>query len=531
MTSLQDAIVALKEQNKEQNESLLQQLIANEKAAQERFQSEQQSEKSKEDEEKLTGKDKDTTPKSTLGGMVSSGKEKLTNAGGGSMGLGMARFALGMGALTTGLIAFTDSENFKKAGEFINNFTTKTSELLDNIGIEFPSLESIVDKGNKILGSSLDGLNAILEGDFEAFKESVPGLASATSILVGTYKGMMGGLRTGLSSATSGITNAVKGIGGGISSAVKGVGSSFTSAKNFLTDNPDGTERMNRNAETGKSLTDKQKTQLAEKGYKVDKAGNMKDAKGKFVKADKADELLKGVGAKTSKSLTRKGLGQNAKAAGGNIMKSIGPRGAKILGGLTALGKKIPVLGQLLGAGTLAMIATNEELSTGQKVTEATKVLAGLGGGTLGAIAGAGLLGTVGGPFGAIAGGIGGGIIGSLFAEEVAGAIASAIFGETPTLPENVSAFADQVNGSSSPQGSSSGSSASSPQYGRMKRAQQFQAQRISEGNAQVAAASGSGGGNTNVVAPQSTTNNIGGANAMVTGGLTPVDPFAMGTS
>lgn len=529
MTSLQDAIIALKEQNKEQNESLLQQLIANERAAQERFNAEQQSDKNEKNEEELTGKDKDTAPKRTLGGMVTSGKEKLTKAGGGSLGLGLGRFALGLGTLTTGLMAFTDSENFQKAGEFINKFTTKTSELLDNIGIEFPSLEDVVTRGNSIINSSLDGLNAIIDGDFKAFKESVPGLASATSILVGTYRGMMGGLSAGLSSATSGITNAVKGIGSGISSAVKGVGSSLTSAKNFLTDNPDGTERMNRNAETGKSLTDKQKAQLAEKGYKVDKAGNMKDAKGKFVKADKADELLKSVGAKTSKRVTTKGLGENGMTAAKNIGKSLGTRGAKILGGLTALGKKIPVLGQLLGAGTLAMIATNDELSMGQKITEATKVLAGLGGGTLGAIAGAGLLGTVGGPFGAIAGGIGGGILGSLFAEEVAGAIASAIFGETPTVPENVSAFAKKAQGSSSPQGALSGSSPSPS--GRMKRAQQFQAQRMAEGQAQVAAAASAGGGNTNVVAPQTTTNNIGGANAMITGGLTPVDPFAAGTS
>lgn len=530
MTSLQDAIIALKEQNKEQNESLLQQLIANDKAAQERFNAEQQSDKNEKNEEKLTGKDKDTTPKSTLGGMVSSGKEKLTKAGGGSLGLGLGRFALGLGALTTGLMAFTDGESFKKAGEFINKFTTKTSELLDNIGIEFPSLESIVTEGNRILGSSLDGLNAILDGDFEAFKESVPGLASATSILVGTYRGMMGGLSAGVSSATKGVVNAAKSIGGGISNAVKGVGSGLTSAKNFLTDNPDGAERMNRNAETGKSLTDKQKDKLAKEGFKVDKAGNMRDAKGKFVKADKADELLKSVGAKTSKKMGTKGLGENAYKAGGNILKSIGPKGAKILGGLTALGKKIPVLGHLLGAGTLTMIAANDELSMAQKVTEATKVLAGLGGGTLGAIAGAGLLGTVGGPFGAIAGGIGGGIVGSLFAEEVAGAIASAIFGETPTVPENVSAFAEATQGSSSPQGMASGAAAS-PQYGRMKRAEKFQAQRMAEGQAQVAAASNAGGGNTNVVAPQTTTNNIGGANAMITGGLTPVDPFAAGTS
>jgi hypothetical protein len=573
-TTLDDVITALKEQNDEkktedilnrmadQSASLAEQLAASEKANQERFEeSEKQKRKSEEEarkarveaaadalnaenESKLTGKDKDPKSKSRLGGLMDNTKNRIAGAGGGSIGLGLGRYAIGAGLGIAGVGAFLSGENAQKAGEAVNNFITGVKGLVDKAGIEVPKLTDMYTKGNEILGKTLDGIIAIQEGDFESFKESVPALATSTAILTGTYRKMMGSLDKG-----------VRGAGSVLGNAVKSVGTGLSNAKNFVTGRTppvlDGNERMQRNARTTKSLTGAQKEALKAKGFKIDKAGNLMEG-GKRIKADAADKALKGVGASTSTSKSKivdaaqkrvsqmAGSDNKAVAKAGKLAQFIGPKGAKILGGMAKLGKRIPILGQLLGVGTLGMIAVNEDLTLAQKTKEMAKVFGGLGGATLGAIAGS-AMGTALIPIpglGTAIGGIGGGIFGSMFGEEIAEALAGAIMGDAPTPSSEMTKLVADTGGTIKASGSSpslpaSGGSPSSSSIGKGARGVgKTTGNAISAGQtAYQSAQSSAGGGSTNVIAPQSTTNNIGGANAMVTGGLTPVDPFTAGTS
>lgn len=553
--TLNDVITALQQQNSEdilqnmadQNAALGEQLAASEEASQKRFEEseKQRSKEAKEardariqasidalnekNESQLTGKDKSPNKKGRLGGLMESTKKRVG-------GIGAARFATGgiVGGLA--LSTLIGSESFQKAGEIVNNFVTGAKNLLDESGIEFPKLTDMYTEGNRILSSALDGIIAIQEGDFAAFKDAVPELATSTAILSSTFKNMMGGLDKGIRNATAGVTNAFKSMGSGL-----------TKAKNFVTGStpkvPDGNERMAINRRTTGTLSGSQKTALEAKGIKLDKAGNLiKD--GKRLKVGAADEALKGVGASTSTSKSRIRDGAQKKIQGmaksdnkyvkgaGKLAQYIGPKGAKVLGGLQQISKRIPVLGQLLGVGTLGMIAMDENLSSEQKAKEMAKVFGGLGGATLGAIAGS-TLGTALIPIpgiGTAIGGIGGGIFGSMFGEEIAEALAGAIMGDAPKPSSDMQKLVAEMSGSSkqpstggvgSSLGSSSGVSAMPSTTGSA----------LSSGQNAYQTAQTQVAGNTNIVAPQSTTNNIGGANAMVTNGLTPVDPFAAGTS
>jgi len=552
--TLNDVITALQQQNSEdilqnmvdQNAALGEQLAASEKASQERFEeSEKQRRKeakeardariqasidalNEKNESKLT--DKDTKPKKgRLGGLMESTKKRVG-------GIGAARFAAGGVVGGLAISTLIGSESFQKAGEIVNNFVTGAKNLLEESGIEFPKLTDMYAEGNRILSSALDGIIAVQEGDFAAFKDAVPDLATSTAILSSTFKNLMGGLDKGIRSATAGVANAFKSVGSGL-----------TKAKNFVTGSapkvPDGNERMAINRRTTSTLSGSQKAALEAKGIKVDKAGNL-ISEGKRLKVGAADEALKGVGASTSTSKSRIRDGAQKKIQGmvnsdnkyakgaGKLAQFIGPKGAKILGGLQKLSKRIPVLGQLLGVGTLGMIAVDENLSAEQKTKEMAKVFGGLGGATLGAIAGS-ALGTALIPIpgiGTAIGGIGGGIFGSMFGEEIAGAIAGAIMGDAPKPSSDMQNLVKEMGGSSkqpstggvgSSLGSSSGVSAMPSTTGSA----------LSSGQSAYQTAQTQVAGNTNIVAPQSTTNNIGGANAMVTGGLTPVDPFSAGTS
>lgn len=551
--TLNDVIVALQKQNEDllknmvdQNAALGEQLAASEKASQERFdESEKQRRKeakearqariqasidalNEKNEAELTGKN--TKPKKgRLGGLMESTKKRVG-------GIGAARFAAGGVVGGLAISTLIGSESFQKAGEIVNNFVTGAKNLLDETGIEFPKLTDMYTEGNRILSSTLDGILAIQEGDFAKFKDAVPNLATSTAILSSTFKNMMGGLDKGIRNATAGVTNAFKSVGGGL-----------TKAKNFVFGStpkvPDGNERMAINRRTTSTLSKAQKAALEADGFKIDKSGNLMQG-GKRIGADAADKALKSVGAATSTSKSRIRDGAQKKIQGmansdnslkkgaGKLAQYIGPKGAKILGGLQQISKRIPVLGQLLGVGTLGMIAMDENLSRGEKAKEMAKVFAGLGGATLGAIAGS-ALGTALIPIpgiGTAIGGIGGGIFGSMFGEEIAEAIANAIMGDAPKPSSDMQNLVKEMNGSpkqpstggvGSSLGSSSGVSAMPSTTGSA----------LSSGQNAYQTAQTQVVGNTNIVAPQSTTNNIGGSNAMVTGGLTPVDPFSAGTS
>jgi len=436
--------------------------------------------------------------------------------GPGSGLLGLARGGLLAGAFGTAIASFTSGENFAKAGEIVGKIGEGAKALFEKIEFAVPSGKEIIDTMNRGFGGTLDAINAVLDGDMDAFTESVPQLGTTLAVLGGTFRNFTGTINKGLFAMRDKVANASKGL----MNKIQG-----DKAKSAVPQRS-GMDAKQVQTNMAKNLNKKQLAGLAERGLKVGTDGAITDLKGKAVSVAKADAGLRGVTGRDSTTTTNKQAKADAKLAGkSKPMKGLSKTGSFIMGKLGALGKRIPILGQLLAAGTIASIVAGDDPADvkTQKVAEA---LGGLGGGTLGAIAGS-ALGTMIFPgVGTVAGGLLGGFGGAFFGEQIAGALAKAIMGK-PETPDEISEFVKGAEGQAtvgniktSSGSTGSGVSAIPPTRGS----------QLAQGQAQLAQTTAVGGGTT-VVAPSSTTNNIGGSNAMVTGGLTPVDPFSAGTS
>lgn len=440
--------------------------------------------------------------------------------GPGSGMLGLARGGLLAGAFGTALAAFTSGENFQKAGEIVGKIGEGAKSLFEKLDIAVPSGKDIIDRMNEGFGGTLDAINAALDGDMDAFKEAAPQLATTLAVVGGTFRNFTASINKGLFAMRDRVTNASKGL----MNKIQG-----DNAKSAVPKRSGMDARLTQ-TNMIKNMNKDQLAAMEKRGLKVQADGSVKDMKtGKIAKVADVDAGLKGVMGRDSTTTTNKQAKADAKLAGkGKVGKGLSKTGSFIMGKLTALGKRIPILGQLLSAGTIAAIMSSDDPKEvkQQKLAEA---LGGLGGGTLGAIAGS-ALGTLIFPgVGSLAGGLLGGFGGAFFGEEIAGALAKAIIGK-PETPDAISEYVKGAEGQATVgnvKASSSGSTGSGVSAVPPTRGSQ-----LSQGQSDLAQATAAvGGGNTNVVAPQTTTNNIGGANAMVTGGLTPVDPFAAGTS
>lgn len=461
-------------------------------------------------------------------GMIGKMRDKM-GMGAGSGLLGLARGGLLAGAFGTAIASFTSGENFAKAGEIVGKIGEGAKALFEKIEFAVPSGKDIIDRMNKGFGGTLDAINAALDGDMDAFTEAAPQLGTTLAILGGTFRNFTSSINKGLFAMRDKVANAGKGL----MNKIQG-----DKAKSAVPQRS-GMDAKKVQTNMAKNLNKKQLAGLAERGLKVGADGAITDLKGKAVSVAKADAGLRGVTGRDSTTTTNKQAKADAKLAGkGKAMKGLSKTGSFIVGKLGALGKRIPILGQLLSAGTIAAIAASDDPQD-VKIQKMAEALGGLGGGTLGAIAGSTLGSMIFPGVGTVAGGLLGGFGGAFFGEEIAGALAKAILGK-PETPENIQALVDgsegqktvaNINASSGSTGSGVKASSGSTGSG-VSAIPPTRGSQLSQGQVQLAQASaGSGGGGAMVVAPSSTTNNIGGAHTVATSGLSTVDPFEAGTS
>lgn len=437
--------------------------------------------------------------------------------GPGSGLLGLARGGLLAGAFGTAIASFTSGENFAKAGEIVGKIGEGAKSLFEKIEFAVPSGKEIIDRMNAGFGGTLDAINAALDGDMNAFTEAAPQLGTTLAVLGGTFRNFTASINKGLFAMRDRVTNASKGL----MNKIQG-----DDAKSAVPKRSAADAKLTR-TNMIKNMNKDQLAAMEKRGLKVQANGSVRDMKtGKFAKVADVEAGLKGVLGRDSTTTTNKQAKADAKLAGkGKVGKGLSKTGSFIMGKLGALGKRIPILGQLLSAGTIAAIIAGDD-PRDVKIQKVAEALGGLGGGTLGAIAGS-ALGTMIFPgVGTVAGGLLGGFGGAFFGEEIAGALAKAIMGK-PETPDAISAFVEGAEGQAtvgnikaSSGSTGSGVSAIPPTRGS----------QISQGQAQLAQASAGVGGPT-VVAPSSTTNNIGGAHTVATNGLSTIDPFEAGTS
>lgn len=438
--------------------------------------------------------------------------------GPGSGLLGLARGGLLAGAFGTAIASFTSGENFAKAGEIVGKIGEGAKSLFEKIEFAVPSGKDIIDTMNRGFGGTLDAINATLDGDMDAFVESVPQLATTIAVVGGTFRNFTGTINKGLFSMRDKVTNATKGL----MNKIQG-----DNAKSAVPKRSGMDARLTQ-TNMIKNMNKDQLAAMEKRGLKVQPDGSVKDMKtGKPAKVADVDAGLKGVMGRDSTTTTNKQAKADAKLAGkGKVGKGLSKTGSFIMGKLGALGKRIPILGQLLSAGTIAAIVASDDPAD-VKTQKLAEALGGLGGGTLGAIAGSALGTFIFPGVGTVAGGLLGGFGGAFFGEEIAGALAKAIIGK-PETPDAISEFVKGAEGQAtvgnikaSSGSTGSGVSAIPPTRGS----------QLSQGQAQLAQSTAGGGGGATVVAPSSTTNNIGGAHTVATNGLSTIDPFEAGTS
>ena len=437
--------------------------------------------------------------------------------GPGSGLLGLARGGLLAGAFGTAIASFTSGENFAKAGEIVGKIGEGAKSLFEKIEFAVPSGKDIIDRMNEGFGGTLDAINAALDGDMNAFTEAAPQLGTTLAVLGGTFRNFTASINKGLFAMRDRVTNASKGL----MNKIQG-----DNAKSAVPKRSAADAKLTR-TNMIKNMNKDQLAAMEKRGLKVQANGSVRDMKtGKFAKVADVEAGLKGVLGRDSTTTTNKQAKADAKLAGkSKVGKGLSKTGSFIMGKLGALGKRIPILGQLLSAGTIAAIIAGDD-PRDVKIQKVAEALGGLGGGTLGAIAGS-ALGTMIFPgVGTVAGGLLGGFGGAFFGEEIAGALAKAIMGK-PETPDAIAEFVKGAEGQAtvgnikaSSGSTGSGVSAIPPTRGS----------QISQGQAQLAQASAGVGGPT-VVAPSSTTNNIGGAHTVATNGLSTIDPFEAGTS
>jgi len=509
-----------------------------------------------------------------VGGFFKDQKESVSKMGGGDFGLGLAIGAMRLSGIGVGLAGLagltlddktiTDiGENASKAKRVLTNLSEDVNEFLGSMNIELPPMSDVAKQGGKKISNSLDAILAAQEGDMETFLDGAGDLAQTTSVIgitMSKYAKESKGLVAGTTKLVEGANKAVRGTvnyTGGVAVRaagipLKGVGNIVATGTGMAADKIAGTGAPRvRGANQDKLIKGLSQTQLDDlkvQGFSVDSNGKMRNRQGRFVSRDKADELLKYVGSKTSGQRVTKTVGDVTKTVGDTASRVKGMVPGPAMSGLKwlkGLAGKVPIVSKLLAAGSLYSILTDPETSQEEKFNATVKMLSGLGGASLGAMAGAAVGTFIGGPLGTFVGGLSGGAIGSLLGEEAAPMIAQALLG-LPIKPpaslmkayeyakDPMSAVDDLGNAVSN---FFTPDPATPRVAGRMGRAKQIRAanqtmgEDIASGQAQYVAASGGASSTPMIVSSPQTTNNIGGANAMVTGGLSSGDPIPSGTS
>ena len=581
-TTLNDVIGALREGNgNEQTQALLERVAAgnasiverltrSEAETQRRYQEEKSARENAEkdaenarNEAALAAKNdkKKADGKGGIGGFFKDQKESVSKMGGGDFGLGLAIGATRLSGIGLGLAALggltldpdtiTDiGENAKKAKQVLENTAKTVNDWLKTIEVELPPLSVIATDGNKKISNALDGMLALQEGDTKTFIENssdtaqvTAGLGKGLERIAEEGKGVSQAVAKGAVGLGDKIPRAAAGFGKGV--AMAGAGALADKTGEIVGSTDDATRKKTQ-ARILKGLTATEVDELDKMGYKVAKDGTLRN-KGSFMNVDDVDKALKTVGAKTSANRVTSKAASVANMAGkvtGMVPKSVTDNLAKIA--------KVPGLSQALAAVGVWDVMTDPNLTEEQRYNQTVKVLAGLGGATLGGFVGA--LGGMGlaGPLGALAGGLAAGVYGGIAGEQLAEPLAQALLGLPIDLPagiEKLSKLTQSVANSNIVGGIKGAYNSASnfvggvadffkPDPNRRERYQQRMSagrktmgENIASGQAQYAAASGASGSPMVISDTSQRITNVGGPNAMVTGGLTSIDAFASGTS
>ena len=159
---------------------------------------------------------------------------------------------------------------------------------------------------------------------------------------------------------------------------------------------------------------------------------------GKFF--DKSGTKLLSGAALTTAQETYK-MDQSKLGKGGNPNTAAFKAAGRFVKPVLTLLKRVPILGNVLGAATLYNILGDPNLSTIQKTEGIAGVLGGLAGSTLGAIGGAILGGMIPLPGTTFLGGLTGGALGYFFGEEIALATAQFLTGQSISAFDGIKGF------------------------------------------------------------------------------------------
>lgn len=581
-TTLNDIIGALREGNgNEQTQALLERVAASnasiverltrsEVETQRRYQEEKSARENAEkdaenarNEAALAAKNnkQKADGKGGIGGFLKDRKDSVSKMGGGEFGMGVAVGAMRLGGIGAGLAALGSltldpetiegiGENAKKAKIILENTARDVSKFLETIELELPPLSVVAEEGGKKISNALDGIIALQEGDTKTFVKNASDAAQITAAagkglerIAKDGKGIIGATSKVAVAADNVVTKANKAVVATAAAPIKMLGNQTTKAIGATADavvgQGDNSKRKATQAKILKGLTETQLNDLETNGFKVAKDGTLRN-KGAFMNPTAVDDALRSIGATTSAQRVTRAVGSAADVVGsvtGKVPKSVTDNLSKIA--------KIPGLSQALAAVGVWGVMTDPNLTEEQRYNQTVKVLAGLGGATLGGFAGA-LLGSGAGPLGALGGGIAAGIYGGIAGEQLAEPIAQALLGLPIDLPagvEKISGFTqkgsaafgragrfvgDLFGGSDVENIPNQPNNLSLP----IDKPANYTGQKISEGQMMFSGGGYMGSGPPMVVSDTSQKiTNVGGPNAMVTGGLTSGDPIPSGTS
>lgn len=291
-------------------------------------------------------------------------------------------FGKKIGLISGVMGAMFNDENMAKLDELGTTISNSAEQIAKNINITLPSVNELYQRLAQNTGSLLDFTNGLLTGDVDQMGDSA----------------YLAGL--GVTALTS--------------------GKNLTQTKlNMAADKlapppppPSNAERLQINAKTASNLSDKQLQKLLDKGFKVNSAGGLYNAaNGQMVSLDKADELLKAVGASPSTKLA------TAMAKFTKFAKLV----------------KLPIVGPAISAMGIGNTLLDDQMSKRDKQIMIAQQLGGIGGSVLGGVIGA-LGGSMFPGVGTLAGGILGSITGAMSGEALANNLAQWLLGDVPDM-------------------------------------------------------------------------------------------------
>jgi len=439
------------------------------------------------------------------------------------------------------LIAFLNSDTFKNffSPENIKKFQTAIADMMDYFKNLFDTVfteenkAKLKEKFDGVVESFKNIFNAFFdeEGNFNLFG-GLKQIAIELGIIKGAVdkdaeetKGIMKIIKdnpiTSFLIALGGTWLAIKGaftaLGAGATKLLQKMGIS-------------NTPKVGPPGGGGPGTVSPPAAQTPTRNFTVNKAGEFIGKSGKKLSGSAltvAQETYK---------MDQSKLGKGGKPLGNPNTAAFKAAGKFVKPVLTLL-KRVPILGNVLGAATLYNILGDPNLSTIQKTEGIAGVLGGLAGSTLGAIGGAILGGMIPLPGTTFLGGLTGGALGYFFGEEIALATAQFLTGQSISAFDGIKGFFGGGNKDSQRlSGRNKRGGNRTPQMTDTEKAAalnaQFAAMSPEQRNLAMAGGGANGGGAITIVnsvnkGGDSTTNMTSTSESLVNNALTGIPDFA----